>query len=311
MIAKIAPTDLQVPVTGGDLHALTWGAGGEVIIAIHGITASAVSIQPLADRLADRYRVVAPDLRGRGGSAGLPAPFGMPAHAADMVALLDHLGVERAIVIGESMGGYVTVQLAVTNPERVARIVLVDGGLPLPVPDAALADPDAAVAAILGPALARLRMTFESRDAYQAFWKDHPALRDVWNPYIEEYIDADLAGDAPELRSVVSEAAVTADGRDQLVNKDLQRLAEIACPITLVRAGHDLLNGPNPLFSEEIVAECAAQVPQLVVISAPDLNHYSLMMTDVGADLVAGAVNAQADAASDADLASRWDAAQS
>jgi pimeloyl-ACP methyl ester carboxylesterase len=297
MTARIPPADLQVPVRGGELHALTWGDGDDTILAIHGISASAVSIQPLADRLAGSYRVVAPDLRGRGRSADLPGPFGMRVHAEDMVAILDHLGVDRAIVIGESMGGYVTVQLAVTHPERVDRIVLVDGGLPLPVPPALLADPDAAVAAILGPALARLRMTFASRDDYQAFWKSHPALRDVWNPYLEEYVDADLTGQAPELRSVVSEAAVVEDGRDQLVNNDLQRLSEIQCPVTLVRAGHNLMNEPTPLFPEAIVAECGVKIPQLVVISAPELNHYSLMLTDAGADLVAGAVLSQVDAA--------------
>jgi pimeloyl-ACP methyl ester carboxylesterase len=296
MIARIPPVDLRVPVGGGELRALTWGDGDETILAIHGISASAVSIQPLADRLAGRYRVVAPDLRGRGRSAGLPGPFGMRVHAQDMVASLDHLGVDRAIVIGESMGGYVTVQLAVSHPERVARIVLVDGGLPLPVPPALLDDPDAAVAAILGPALARLRMTFESRDDYQNFWKAHPALHDVWNPYLEEYVDADLTGEAPELRSVVSEAAVVEDGRDQLVNNDLQRLSDLRCPVTLVRAGHNLMNEPTPLFPEAVVAQCALEIPQLVVISAPELNHYSLMLTDVGADLVTGAVLSQADA---------------
>src|SRR5690349_25054338 len=102
MITRIPPVDLRVPVGGGELHALTWGDGDETILAIHGISASAVSIQPLADRLAGRYRVVAPDLRGRGRSAGLPGPFGMRVHAQDMVAILDHLGVDRAIVIGES-----------------------------------------------------------------------------------------------------------------------------------------------------------------------------------------------------------------
>ena len=222
----------------------------------------------------------------------------MAVHAADVVALLDHLGVARAIVLGESMGGYVAVQLAVSHPDRVERLVLADGGLPLAVPEALLADPDAAVAAILGPALARLRMTFESRDAYRAFWQQHPALRDVWNPYIEAYVDADLTGEAPEFRSVVSEAAVVADGRDQLVNTDLRRLSEITCPVTLVRAGHNLMNEPTPLFGDAVVAQCTTEMPQLVVISAPELNHYSLLLTDAGADLVAGALVAQAAAAS-------------
>jgi pimeloyl-ACP methyl ester carboxylesterase len=283
-------TDLSIPVAGGDLHALSWGDDGPLLIAVHGITASAVSIQPLADRLAGDFRVVAPDLRGRGGSASLPGPYGMKAHADDIVAILDHLGEAQAVVLGESMGGYVAVQLAVSYPERVDRLVLVDGGLPLAVPAAALADPDATVAAILGPALARLRMTFPSREQYRAFWQDHPALRDVWNPYLEEYVDADLTGTAPELRSVVSEEAVVADGRDQLVNEDLRRLSAISCPVTLVRAGRNLMNEPTPLFSDASVAESAAAIPQLVDINAPTFNHYSLMLTDDGADVVTDAV---------------------
>lgn len=290
----LAPRDLRVPVDGGELHALTWGDTGELIVAIHGISASAVSIQPLADRLADRFRLVAPDLRGRGGSAELPGPFGMATHARDVTDLLDALGADRAIVLGESMGGYVAVQLAISHPERVARLVLVDGGLPLPVPEALRADPDAVVAAILGPALARLRMTFASREAYRAFWKEHPALRDVWNPYLDVYVDADLTGEAPEFRSRVSEAAVAADGRDQLVNDDLARLDAITVPVTLIRAGHDLMNGPTPLFGDDVVAAAKARLPQLVETIEPDLNHYSLMLTDAGADAVAAALLAGA-----------------
>jgi lipase len=291
MTERVEPTDLQVPVAGGELHALSWGSG-ELVVALHGITASAVSIQPLADRLAGGYRVVAPDLRGRGRSAGLPGPYGMAAHAADVVALLDHLGADRAIVVGESMGGYASIQLAVSHPDRVERIVLVDGGLPLPVPEAARADPDAAVAAILGPALARLRMTFESREVYRDFWRGHPALKDVWNPYIESYVDADLTGEAPELRSVVSEPAVVADGRDQLVNQDLLRLDEVVCPVTMIRAGRNLLAEPTPLFPDAVLDDVRGRFRDLTVVDAPSFNHYSLMLTDDGADLIADAVRA-------------------
>ncbi len=297
MTTRIEPTELLVAVRGGTLRALTWGEGDETVIALHGITASAISIQPVADLLGDRRRVVAPDLRGRGGSASLPGPHGMGAHATDVVAILDQVGVDRAVVIGESMGGYAAVQLAVSHPDRVERLVLVDGGLPLPLPDAVRKDPDAAVAGILGPALARLRMTFESREQYHGFWRQHPALRDVWNDYIEDYVDADLTGDAPELRSVVSEAAVLADGRDQLVNEDLLRLGEIRCPVTLVKAGHNLMNEATPLFPDATVDAVAARLPQLKVVVAPDLNHYSLMLTGAGARLIAAAVMDGADRA--------------
>ena len=89
---------------------------------------------------------------------------------------------------------------------------------------------------------------------------------------------------------MVSEEAVVSDGRDQLVNEDLRRLSAISCPVTLVRAGRNLMNEPTPLFSDASVAESAAAIPQLVDISAPTFNHYSLMLTDDGADVVTDAV---------------------
>ena len=53
-------------------------------------------------------RLIAPDLRGRGRSNTLPGPFGMTRHADDMAAVLDFLGVPRAVVVGHSMGGFVS-----------------------------------------------------------------------------------------------------------------------------------------------------------------------------------------------------------
>lgn len=278
-----------VPVGGGELHALAWGEGPDVLIALHGITASAVSLQPVADRLADRYLVVAPDLRGRGRSAGLPGPYGMAAHAADVVALLDHLEAEQASVLGESMGGYVAVQLTVSHPGRVSRLHLIDGGLPLPIP--AGVDPDVLTATVLGPALERLGRTFASRAEYHEFWRAHPALAgEEWTSYLTDYLDADLTGEAPALRSVVSREAVLADGRDQLVNVDLARLVDVTCPVTLVRAPRNLLDEPQPLFPDAVVAAIEEQLPQLVVVTVPDINHYTLFLTARGAEAIAAAV---------------------
>ena len=284
---------VHVPVSGGELHALVWGSEPEALVALHGITASAVSLQPVADRLADRYTVVAPDLRGRGRSAGLPGPYGMAAHAADVVAVLDHLGAEQATVLGESMGGYVAVQFTVSYPNRVSQLHLIDGGLPLPIPSGI--DPDVLTAALLGPALERLGMTFESRAQYLDFWRAHPALSgEEWTPYLVEYLDADLIGTPPELRSVVSREAVLADGRDQLVNSDLARLVDVTCPVTFVGAPRNLIDQPQPLFPDDVVAAVKEKLHQLVVVTVPDVNHYTLFLSPRGADAIAAAVIAAA-----------------
>lgn len=278
------------PVLGGDLHALTWGDAARTIVGIHGITASAISLQPIADRLAHDARLVAPDLRGRGRSAHLPGPYGMAAHANDIAALLDHLSVERAELIGESMGGYVAVQFALLHPDRVSRIVLVDGGLPLPIPQGM--DPDVLVESLLGPALERLRLTFRSREEYFDFWRAHPAFASMWSPYLEAYLDDDLVGTAPWLHSAVSEGAVRADSRDQLVNPFLDHFGEIACPVTLLRAERNLMDQAPGVFPDAVVAAAQAQLPALTERLIPDTNHYSLMLTGSGADEIVAAVQA-------------------
>lgn len=276
------------PVHGGDLHALVWGDSARTIVGIHGITASAISLQPVADRLAGDARLIAPDLRGRGRSANLAGPYGMAAHADDIVALMDHQGVERAELIGESMGGYVAVQFALRHPDRVSRIVLVDGGLPLPIPQGV--DPDVLVESLLGPALERLRLTFRSREDYFDFWRAHPAFGSMWSPYLEAYLDNDLVGEAPWLHSGVSAAAVRADSRDQLVNPFLEHFGDIACPVTLLRAERDLMDQAPGLFPDALVAAAQAQLPLLTERLVPDTNHYSLMLTGSGADEIVAAV---------------------
>ena len=106
---------------------------------------------------------------------------------------------------------------AIRTPELVRRLVLVDGGLPLPVPDGA--DLDALLDATLGPAIARLGQTFPSTEAYLDFWRAHPALAGHWTPDVEAYVRYDLTGEPGQLRARAIEDAVRADGRDVLAEK--------------------------------------------------------------------------------------------
>jgi 3-oxoadipate enol-lactonase len=78
------------------------------------------------DAFSSRYRVVRPDLRGFGES---PLPGGPFSHVEDVRALLDHLGVERAAVVGNSFGGRVALDFALAHPERTDALVLVAAAL--------------------------------------------------------------------------------------------------------------------------------------------------------------------------------------
>ena len=132
-------TTIDAPVRGGNLHAGRWlpaaGPAAVPVLAVHGVTATHLSWFAVAGSAPD-LDIVAPDLRGRGGSRTLPGPAGMGQHADDLAALLDHLGIEKVVLAGHSMGAFVSVVMADRHPDRVERMLIVDGGLPLDVPAA-------------------------------------------------------------------------------------------------------------------------------------------------------------------------------
>ena len=101
---------------------------GPALVLVHGITSSAQTWEPVFERLAERHTVVAPDLLGHGASAKPRGDYSLGAYASGIRDLLLAIGVERATVVGHSLGGGIAMQLAYQYPERVERLVLVDSG---------------------------------------------------------------------------------------------------------------------------------------------------------------------------------------
>src|ERR1700753_2750990 len=118
---------LDVPVDGGNLRVLGGGTGTRVAVAVHGITASAMAWQAVARQMPAGWTLAAPDLRGRGHSAGLPGPWGLERHAADVTAVLRHFG-GRPVLAGHSMGAYVVLLGRGAKPALVPRRVRAGGG---------------------------------------------------------------------------------------------------------------------------------------------------------------------------------------
>lgn len=284
----------DVEVHEGRLHAGRWGEiepASPVVLAAHGVTASHMVFPALAEALHDDATVVAPDLRGRGRSRDVSGPFGMDRHADDLVAVLDHLGVERALVLGHSMGGFVAVVMGHRYRDRVTGLVLVDGGVPLRVPpDLPL---DELIQALIGPAAERLRMTFPSRDGYHDFWRAHPAMAE-WNEHIQRYVDYDLVGEPPELRPSCPPEALRADTEDLLREGHVdEALLDLRHPAILVRAPRGLLDEVPPLYPDEYAREWSERVPGLRQTRVPDVNHYTILLSEHGAAAVAEVVRAE------------------
>ncbi len=101
---------------------------GPPVVLIHGMLNSSRHWQAVAERLAGEYTVVAPDLIGHGDSAAPRGDYSLGAHAASIRDLLAAIGIERATIVGHSLGGGVALQFFYQFPHRVERLVLVSSG---------------------------------------------------------------------------------------------------------------------------------------------------------------------------------------
>jgi pimeloyl-ACP methyl ester carboxylesterase len=277
---------LDTEVAGGSLAVFRLGRTEPAVLAVHGITSNSHAWLALARELEGRASLAAPDLRGRGRSAGLPGPYCVAAYVRDLLAVLDRLEIEQTVAVGHSLGGYIVARLAADHPERVRAAVLVDGGLT--IPGAQELDPQTFIEGFLGPVLARLRERFASREAYYDWWRAHPALKGgaVADQDLVAYADHDLAGREPELRSSVLEEAVRADADEVLeIGEAAHRLT---VPATLLCAPRGLLDQPNPMQPLDLVRAWAAEAPdQRRAVQVPEANHYTIIMGPAGARAVA------------------------
>jgi pimeloyl-ACP methyl ester carboxylesterase len=262
------------------LETHEWAGAGPVVLAVHGITANGLSWGPVADQLAGRVTLLAPDLRGRAGSRDEPGPYGLERHADDLIALLDERGIESAVLSGHSMGAYVAALAAARHPSRVRAVVMVDGGLAFPLPPGT--DVDALLTAVLGPAIARLDTTFATHEDYRSFWRAHPAFGFEWTPALDAYLMHDLIGDGPYRSSCIAEA-IRIDGADMFAGPAATAaFHQLTVPAVLLWADRGLLNQTPGAYTAENTA--GLTVP---AIRVPDTNHYSIVAAPPGAATVA------------------------
>jgi pimeloyl-ACP methyl ester carboxylesterase len=130
-LGPIEPEDLWAPlpvqhtiVQGMDIAFIDSGGEGDPIVLVHGLSSSMGFWEYQVEELAKSHRVLALDLPGYGASARPDAPCTPPWYADVVDAWMFAVGVERGVIMGHSMGGQVAMELALTHPERVERLVL-------------------------------------------------------------------------------------------------------------------------------------------------------------------------------------------
>lgn len=275
---------ILVPVFGGDLAVFQYGDGSGVpVLLIHGVTSSNRAFQLFADSLIARGKApFAVDLRGRGDSNNLQAPFGMKQHAHDMAAVIDHFGWNKPDVIGHSMGGFVAAALVGLYADKVGKVIFADGGVPLPMPPGMTVEQ--IMPFVLGPAMTRLAMEFENKNAYRDYWKPQPAFVKGWSSVLDEYVDYDLRGK----KASTNPQAVEADSRDlfgdDLIVKSLQGLTK---PSIFIKAERGLQNEEGGLYPMPVLDAVLPAYPMLKLEFLADCNHYDMFLEQSGAEKVA------------------------
>ena len=120
--------DRDITLSGLRLAYRDYAGEGRPVVLLHGVASNARIWSPVAPLLTPRFRVLAVDQRGHGQSDKPSSGYDFPSVVGDVRELIEALGLERPLVAGHSWGGNVALELAARHPERVAGLVLVDGG---------------------------------------------------------------------------------------------------------------------------------------------------------------------------------------
>ena len=242
---------------------------GSAIICIHALTANHLCWASVADLLSPAHRLIAYDLRGRGESDKPDKGYNLAIHGEDLEALLDHFELKKAILVGHSLGANIALRFAATRPQRVERLVLIDGGL----------DVRYEVLESLRPAINRLGVEFPSLDMFLGFVRMLPMFEGRWNDYLERYFRYDVE-ELPggTVRAKASRLAI----EEEIAALERERLwvyhRRVKAPTLIFRAPDGLLTPTDCLMTQEEAEAMAHAIPRSKLVVVTGTNHYTVLL---------------------------------
>jgi pimeloyl-ACP methyl ester carboxylesterase len=261
---------LTVEANDCAFHVARAGEGPPLLL-LHGWPEFWLTWAPVMSRLADRYTLIAPDLRGFGDSAKLTGDFGPNDHAGDMIALLDALGLERVGVVGHDVGGAVMQPLARLAPDRMAGLFFFDFVYPGIGPR--MAAPDR-LNEIWYQSFHQMPMasklvgaTRESCRSYIGYFLRHWAHRkDAFDDVLERFVDTFLK--PGNLDGGFAHYRASHAGRIAMMKGEAPPLPPITVPTCVRWAEHD------PLFPYAWTDRLGESFADLDLAPFPGVGHF-------------------------------------
>ncbi len=264
------PIMIKAKGDGIKIQLAVWEGKGKQILCIHGITANSRFWDCLASALMPHHRVMAMDLRGRGLSDKPPTGYSIEYNCKDILALIDDLGLKRPVLMGHSLGGFISLVFAAQYPQRVDRLILVDGGGKLSETQMAR------VFAGIKPSLDRLGQIFPSAEAYLSQMKQAPYLQ-PWNSYMEIYFRYEIEEAEGGVRSRVHPKHIEEEAQNLGKVDSRESYAKVTCPTLILRATKGMLAEEDLLLPEDVVDRMVREIPNARKVNLEGTNHYSIL----------------------------------
>ena len=264
------PIMKKVKGDGIEINLAVWEGAGQPLLCIHGITANCRCWDTLADALTPEYQVMAMDLRGRGQSDRPSEGYALDYHLKDINCLLDDLGLERAVIMGHSLGAFIGLAFAAEYSNRVDRLILVDGG-----GDLSKEQFDNVFVGIK-PALDRLGKVFPSAEAYLEKMKAAPYIQ-PWSSVTETYYRHEIEAVEGGVRTNIAPAHIQEEAANIKKVDCAPYYPRIKCKVLILRAPNGLLSQDDILLPEDVIGRMMAEIPHVQRFDVEGVNHYGIV----------------------------------
>lgn len=277
---QAAYTDHFVKVNDISLHYIEYPNDGPAILMMHGLTANAHAFDGLiAAGLNRNFRIISPDLRGRGLTEHPAFRYSIEDHARDIIGLLDHLKLQKVILAGHSFGGLLAFYISVAYAEYVDKLIILDA--------AAEMNPNAPQ--MLSYAMGRFNITYPSFDEYLETMKKAP-FNTFWEDDMESYYRADVRVNPDNTVRPLNNLTDILEISYAVFNISwpyyVQRITQ---PAILLNAVDDYTMG-QPLLPDERAKESVRMMKNARYI--PVWGNHHTMLYGHGAKQIVAAVNA-------------------
>lgn len=255
----------KVSVNGKQLQVADYPGEKGPIIAIHGLTGTHKNMHYYADAFKGEYRFIAVDLRGRGNSDDMDDNQSIFNHAADILALIEKLNISEPIILGHSMGAYIS-SIVASKLASVKGLILLDGA----------GNMKRDRKEIVKPSLGRLSKRYDSKEHFLEEIKNIYKNLDIeWNDTLQQTVEYEFekVGNHWEHKSDEEKIVADFDSFDDYSPKEI--FSKIECPILLVYAKSAIGSMP-PLFELEDYKETQEYAKNLKTVIS-DCNHYTMV----------------------------------